>query len=108
MVRSFAKKPTFEECSTCLARLKCRVSNAVFQDSAPEGGESEYESADDDIVPGLEGVKKEKKERKVERTDDGETGGGEEPYPGIDREEGDGEEDPTPHIEGVRALRHCS
>merc|ERR1712098_719139 len=60
-------------------------------DSAPEGGESEYESADDDIVPGLDGVRR--RERK-EKADAGSDGCGEEPYPGIDREEGDGEEDP--------------
>ena len=33
--------------------------------------------------------------------DEGEDGGGEEPYPGIDREEGDGEEDPEGEEEVV-------
>jgi len=81
-----------------------------LQDSAPEGGESEYESADDDIVPGLEGGKGKRTPREVVREEEGEEsrekdaveeeegveegGAGEEPYPGIDREEGDGEEDP--------------
>ena len=56
----------------------------MFQDSAPEQGDSEYESADDDIdilddvMPG-----------------ETETGSGEEPYPGAERQEGDGEETPS-------------
>ena len=56
----------------------------MFQDSAPEQGDSEYESADDDIdildevMPG-----------------DTENGSGEEPYPGTERQEGDGEETPS-------------
>jgi len=57
-------------------------------DSAPEPeqGDSEYESADDDIEIVDE----------IINNKDGELdGGGEEPYPGIDREEGDGEETPT-------------
>ena len=52
-----------------------------MQESAHEQGDSEYESADDDI----------------EILDDiiqGENGSGEEPYPGVERQEGDGEETP--------------
>lgn len=56
-------------------------------DSAPEPeqGDSEYESADDDIEIVDE----------ILNNKDELDGGGEEPYPGIDREEGDGEETPS-------------
>merc|ERR1719270_1685634 len=49
---------------------------------ADEQGDSEYESADDDIEI-------------IEEILNGENGSGEEPYPGIERQEGDGEETPS-------------
>ena len=56
----------------------------MFQDSAPDQGDSEYESADDDIEI-------------LEENLPGENGSGEEPYPepGSERQEGDGEETPS-------------
>lgn len=54
-------------------------------DSAPEQGDSEYESADDDIEIVDE----------ILNNKDELDGGGEEPYPGIERQEGDGEETPS-------------
>ena len=56
----------------------------MFQDSAPDQGDSEYESADDDIEI-------------LEGNLPGENGSGEEPYPepGSERQEGDGEETPS-------------
>merc|ERR1711862_386177 len=51
-------------------------------DSAHEQGDSEYESADDDIEI-------------IEEIIRGENGSGEEPYPGVERQEGDGEETPS-------------
>merc|ERR1712025_1287782 len=54
-------------------------------DSAPEQGDSEYESADDDIEI-VDKILNNKGEL---------DGGGEEPYPGIERQEGDGEETPS-------------
>merc|ERR1739848_788016 len=53
-------------------------------DSAPDQGDSEYESADDDI-------------ENLEENLPGENGSGEEPYPepGSERQEGDGEETPS-------------
>merc|ERR1712130_923637 len=54
-------------------------------DSAPEQGDSEYESADDDIE-----IVDEILNNKGELD-----GGGEESYPGIERQEGDGEETPS-------------
>jgi len=55
-------------------------------DSAPEQGDSEYESADDDI---------EIVDENLNNKEDELNGGGEEPYPGIERQEGDGEETPS-------------
>ena len=54
----------------------------LLQDSAHEQGDSEYESADDDIEI-------------IEEIIRGENGSGEEPYPGVERQEGDGEETPS-------------
>ena len=54
----------------------------LFQDSAHEQGDSEYESADDDIEV-------------IDEVIQGENGSGEEPYPGAERQEGDGEETPN-------------
>ena len=56
----------------------------MFQDSAPDQGDSEYESADDDIEI-------------LEENLPGENGSGEEPYPDpeSERQEGDGEETPS-------------
>merc|ERR1712073_213303 len=51
-------------------------------DSAHEQGDSEYESADDDIEV-------------IDEVIQGENGSGEEPYPGAERQEGDGEETPN-------------
>merc|ERR1712130_109348 len=50
-------------------------------DSAHEQGDSEYESADDDIEI-------------IEEILNGDNGSGEEPYPGVERQEGDGEDTP--------------
>merc|ERR1711879_58120 len=50
-------------------------------ESAHEQGDSEYESADDDIEI-------------MDEIIQGENGSGEEPYPGVERQEGDGEETP--------------
>merc|ERR1712045_687466 len=52
------------------------------EDSAHEQGDSEYESADDDIEI-------------IEEILNGDNGSGEEPYPGVERQEGDGEETPS-------------
>lgn len=54
----------------------------MFQDSAHEQEDSEYESADDDIEI-------------IDEILQNENGGGEEPYPGVERQEGDGEETPS-------------
>ena len=54
----------------------------MFQDSVHEQGDSEYESADDDIEI-------------IDEVIQGENGSGEEPYPGVERQEGDGEETPS-------------
>merc|ERR1712064_178869 len=54
----------------------------VASDSVHEQGESEYESADDDIEI-------------IDEVIQGENGSGEEPYPGVERQEGDGEETPS-------------
>merc|ERR1712012_1358461 len=51
-------------------------------DSAHEQEDSEYESADDDIEI-------------IDEIIQGENGSGEEPYPGVERQEGDGEETPS-------------
>ena len=53
-----------------------------LQESAHEQGDSEYESADDDIEI-------------IDEIIRGENGSGEEPYPGVERQEGDGEETPV-------------
>ena len=52
-----------------------------MQESAHEQGDSEYESADDDIEI-------------MDEIIQGENGSGEEPYPGVERQEGGGEETP--------------
>merc|ERR1711872_672485 len=54
----------------------------VASDSVHEQGDSEYESADDDIEI-------------IDEVIQGENGSGEEPYPGVERQEGDGEETPS-------------
>ena len=59
-----------------------RVIILLFQDSAHEQEDSEYESADDDIEI-------------IDEIIQGENGSGEEPYPGVERQEGDGEETPS-------------
>ena len=61
-----------------MPNLKC----LILQDSAHEQGDSEYESADDDIEI-------------IDEVIQGENGSGEEPYPGVERQEGDGEETPS-------------
>ena len=67
------------------AAMPCQnviVKYFLLQDSAHEQGDSEYESADDDIEI-------------IEEIIRGENGSGEEPYPGVERQEGDGEETPS-------------